>query len=246
MSFFGKLFNSEKKDTTYNGPKPFQSISEIEGGNQYKQNIMDRMAGRNVGFGSDYATKYANPIITNSRANFNDYVVPELTSELSLTGRRRGSGGFDQMRRAYGEQANQENDVFSRLQQRNEDQSRNEINAAYGQVDDYLKNEANMRNTRSDFDYQDNNRQVQEANQRRANQAAGYQNLVYSGADAAIALAGGGGGVGQRQPQQAQGYNSLFSSPNGSFRPSAPPSNYDYSNLVSRTNARNAQAGRIV
>lgn len=192
MSLLGKLFNSNKKDTSYNGPRPVQSLEEVGGGKEYKQTIMDRLMGRNVGFGEDYASVNSSPIVKNMRSQFTDYTMPELTSELSVTGRRRGSGGFDQVKRAYNDEANQEGDVFSRLQVRNEDQKRNEINDALGRVGDYASNEANLVSNRANFDYTDNARQAAEANARRANEASGLQALGRLGTSVALAPFTGG------------------------------------------------------
>jgi hypothetical protein len=67
MSFFGKLFNSNKKDQTYNGQRPLSTLTQATGGQDYYDRIRARMDGRGVGFGEGYATKYANPIIKNMR-----------------------------------------------------------------------------------------------------------------------------------------------------------------------------------
>jgi len=238
MSFLSKLFGSEKKDTTYNGPKPITTLNQVQGGPEYYQTILDRMYGRNVGFGDDYASKYSNPIIQNMRSQFTDYQLPELKSELSATGRRRGSGGFDQIRRAYNEQGLQEGDVYSRLQQRNEDQMRNEINDAMGRVGDFAKNEAGLFNNYVNFENANNNRQVAEATARRQAEAAGYQNLLFAGSDLMGSLYGGQGAF-KRQPVQSAGMNFQ------QYGASAPPAGYDLSGIASRNSSRNAQVGRI-
>lgn len=182
MSWFSKLFNSGKHDTTFHGSLT-QDLRDMPGGKEYYDTIMNRLQGRNVGFGPDYAEKYANPIINESRSNFTSYQIPELTSELSRTGRRRGSGGFDQIRRAYQEQGNNENAVFSQLQQRNEDQSRNEINDALARSGQFAQDEATTRDNSVKFQKQLNDDQVAQANARRANESAGLQNLVGAATD---------------------------------------------------------------
>ncbi len=239
MSIFSKLFNSEKKDTTYRGERPYQSLLESTGGKDYYQKILGRMNGQGVGFGDNYASKYANPIVNNLRNNFESYTMPELTSELSVTGRRRGTGGFDQVRRAYNEQALTEGDVFSRLQQRNEDAQREDINNAIEGVGDFNQRDANTKNNYANFEYADNNRQVTEANQRRANQATGYQNLLNAGGDIVSTYLGGGSGTFSRQAptvsQPLPNYSSYGQAPYG-----------DVSRVNSRVMQRNARAGRIL
>lgn len=242
MSILSKLFNSEKKDTTYRGTKPVSSLTQVKGGNEYYNTIQDRLAGRNVGFGDSYASTYANPIVKNMRANFEDYQMPELEAELSRTGRRKGSGGFTQIAQAYKEQGNQEGDIFSRLQQRNEDQMRNEINDALGRTGDFAQNEANLVDRLAAFDYGDHTRQVTEAAQRRANESAGMQNLVFAGADALMGMAGGVGGVGMRQAPQVN-YGGV------TYPVSTPPQGYALpmkSNTMARLATRYGQAGRVL
>lgn len=236
MSFLSKLFNSEKKDTTYSGPKPAASLLDVAGGKDYYNTILGRSQGRGVGFGDTYAQKYANPIIQNSRANFQDYTMPELNSELTATGRRRGSSGFQQIAQAQKEQGLAENDIFSRLQQRNEDQMRSEQSQAISQLGDFNRGDYNARNILANFENADNNRQVQEANQRRANEATGLQNLIYAGSDSISSMFGGGQGVGQRQAPQVASYGG--GNPNVGFGNSGNSYNQ-------RLLQRYAQAGRV-
>lgn len=185
MSWLSNLFKSGKRDTTYRGPQPTQSLTQVRGGPEYYQTITDRLQGRGVGFGPNYASKYANPIVQNLRNRFESYDIPALTSELSVTGRRRGSGGFDQIRRAYEEQGLTEGDVFSRLQQRDEDQQRNEINDALGRVGDFAANEANLRDKYVASQMADHDAQISRADAERERQGG----LVSRAGQAFISLA---------------------------------------------------------
>lgn len=196
MGFFSDLFGKkEKRDTTYTGARPVPSLSGVQGGPEYYNAISGRVRGEGVGFGPNYATQYSNPIIANMRNQFSSYQLPELQSELSRTGRRRGSGGFDQIRRAYQEQGLAEGDIFSRLQQRNEDQERNEINAALADLGAYAQNEAELQNRRVMFDYQDHGRQLQEADSRQAANSAAAQRMVGMAGAGLSGLMGGGAGM---------------------------------------------------
>ena len=227
MSIFSKLFGSSKKDFTYQGTKPVTSLSQVQGGPEYYKTITDRLAGRGVGFGDTYAEKYSNPIIQNSRNQFSSYQIPELMSELTVSGRRRGSGGFDQIRRAYQEQGLNENDIFSKLQMRNEDQMRNEINDALGRVGDYADNEANLVSKRAAFDYDDHSAQVGREQDRMSKEAQGYQNLLSAGADL---LSG--------QPPIPKPTQPITSINYSGYNPSAPGMNVGYGKSGKTMNQR--------
>lgn len=239
MSWLSKLFGSEKKDTSYTGPRPITTLSQVKGGPEYYQTIIDRMAGRGVGFGDSYASKYASPIVRNMRGYFTDYAVPELKSDLSATGRRRGSAGFSQLEQAYKNQGLAEGDVFSRLQQRNEDQMRNEINDAMGRVGQFAQNEAGLFNNYVNFEKAENDRQVSEAQARRDREAAGYQRLLVAGGQLAAAPFTGGASLAIPMGGAQDFYQ---------YRASTPPPGYDlsgFSSIPNRVSVRNAQAGRI-
>lgn len=179
MSWLSNLFGgNQKRDTSYNGPAPYGSLVDAQGGKEYLDAIRQRLAGQGVGYGEGYADRNSSPIIANMRNNFTSYQLPELKSELSATGRRRGSAGFDQMRRAYQEQGLNEGDVFARLQQQNDVQSRNEINQAYQDLGAFNQNDYNARNTASNFYYNQNRNEVGDAANQRAEGNAAFQRLV--------------------------------------------------------------------
>jgi len=189
MSFLSKLFGSSKRDTTYHGARPAYSLSEVQGGKEYYQNILDRLANRGTGYGDDYETT-ANPIIANLDNQFKSYDLPELKSELTLTGRREGSGGFDQIRRAYQENTLAKNDILARLVQRNREAKRDDRNNAFTSLGDYANNEADLRDRAVSFDYADHNRQVSEADTRRQREAFGNRNLLAAASDTLLGFAG--------------------------------------------------------
>lgn len=235
MSIFSKLFNSEKKDTTYNGTKPVTSLSQVQGGPEYYKKITDRSNGIGVGYGDNY-TSNANPQIAQLHNQYTGYQLPELKSELTATGRRAGSSGFQQISRSMSDQADKENAIMARLMQNEAEAKHNDVASAIGNVGNYAQNETGLVNTRANFDYNDNNRQVQEANQRRANEATGLQNMVYAGSDMISSLYGGGQGVGQRQAPQVASYGG--GNPNVGFGQSGNSYNQ-------RIQQRYAQAGRV-
>lgn len=224
-SFLSKLFNSSKRDTTYTGAQPYASLTQAQGGADSLAELKRRMAGVGVGYGSDYENQAANPIITNMRGLYNSRTMPELVSELSATGRRRGSGGFEQLRQSLQDQGNQEGDVYARAYQANQEQKRNEINQALSDTQDFARSDADLQNRAAQFSYADHMKQVNQENQRTANQATGMQNLVAAGADIFSQMAGGGSNIFSAQPKQTG--QMLFSGA-GSYPITAPPAGYNY------------------
>lgn len=241
MSLFSSLFKTTKTPT-YKGVTPYNELLDAPGGKEYYNTLLDRLAGRNVGFGDSYASKYANPIIQNSRQQFEDYQIPELTSELSATGRRRGSGGFDQIRRAYQEQGNTEGDVFSRLQQRNEDQSRQEINNALTGIGSFNQAEANTRLGAANFDknvYDSNTKAGQYDNEQ--NQAKA-QRIGQAAVQIGAAPFTGGASLGMgdfSNPFQQANPAANYVSPNAGYQ----SPNNPFTRMYRR--AQTAQTGRI-
>lgn len=229
MGLFDKLFNSKKRDTTYTGTQPIASLRDTQAGKEYYDKIARRSEGYDVGYGPGYASKYANPIIQRSRAEFQDYYLPELKSELVASGRYGGSGGFDQLRRAYNEQALTEGDIFSRLQQREEDARRQDIAAAIDAQGDVARADADLIGRKAAFDYGQYGNQLSREDQRLANQSAGYQRLVGGALDFAAPYAGGlVGRLAQRMPNYT---GQLMSYGGGLYPVSTAPRNYDYSNI---------------
>lgn len=222
MSFFGKLFNSDKKDTTYNGTKPVTSLSQVQGGPEYYNAILGRSRGQNVGYGDSY-TSNANPQMEQLRNQYTGYQLPALNSELTATGRRRGSSGFQQIARSQSDEADKENAIMAQLMQRNAEASHNDVTGAVGQLGNYASNEANLVGQRANFDYADNARQVSEANARRANEAQGLQQMGQAGVSLIAAPFTGGTSMGfgqfsnpfQQQVQARQPNYSYLNSPSG-------------------------------
>ncbi len=213
MSWISSLLGgNQKKSNSYEGPRPYGSLRDAEGGQQYLDTVRQRIAGQGVGYGEGYAQKNSSPIVANMRNNFNSYDIPELTSELSATGRRKGSAGFDQMRRAYQEQGLNEGDVFARLQQANDVASHDDISRAIEQLGAFNQNDYNARNTLANFEYNNNRDQVGNAANQRAEGNAAFQRLIGVGTSllpTSIPSFGGGSSVGVSQsyvpqlPQQS-------------------------------------------
>lgn len=181
MSLFSKLFGSTKKDTTYTGQKPYGSLLDAAGGQDYYNTIKSRMGGQNVGYSPDYVDKASNPVIARMRNQFSSYDLPELKSELTATGRRAGSSGFQQLAKAYENQGLNEEAAYAPIYQQAEEAKRQDINTATGQVGAFNTGDYNARNILSNFEYQNNKDQVAQEQARTAKEAQGYQQLGQAG-----------------------------------------------------------------
>lgn len=179
MSQLSQFFNpNQKKDTSYNGPRPYGSLLEAAGGTDYLKNINARLAGQGVGYGDEYANQASNPVIARMRGQFNTRDIPELQSQLSSTGRRRGSAGFDQISQAYNKQGLDEGAIYSGLYQQNEQQKRTEMNQALQDLGSFNQNEYNARNTLSNFEYSNTRNQVADASNQRAEGNAAFGRMI--------------------------------------------------------------------
>lgn len=191
-NIFSRLFNSQKKDYTYNGPRPVTSLSQVQGGPQYYQTILDRLAGRGVGYGSDYAS-LANPQIQQLHNQYTGYTLPKLKSELSATGRRAGSSGFQQIARSMSDQADKENAIIANLAQRNAEASHGDVNTALQNLGNYANNEANLVSNAANFEYGNIYApQVARDQQRMDNESVRLNRLGQAGVSLALAPFTGG------------------------------------------------------
>lgn len=242
MSILSKLFGSQKKDYTYNGPRPVSTLADVPGGKEYYQNITDRLAGRGVGYGADYVG-YANPEVTKSHDYFTSYQVPELKSELTASGRRGGSSGFQQLNKAYQEQGLNESAIVGRLAQRNAEASREDTNTALSGLGNYANNEVNLKNNAANFEYDKIYApQVNREQDRVQAEAKGYQGLLDRGLQAA-----GYGLSSYAAPAAAAGggFNDIFDSNTGAWKPTSPPSYYSGRGVSARLAARQGQYGGV-
>ena len=176
-NIISKLFggSSDKRDTTYNGPQPYAHLYDAPGGSDALAEFRRRLAGQGVGYGDAYATQVSNPIIKNMRSKYQSDVYPELTSELSATGRRRGSGGFAQLAKSLQGQSLEEGDVFANIYRENEQQKRREINDSLSGLERFGQNEVGVQGDYVDFQKKDNNAQLLREDARR--KARGEENM---------------------------------------------------------------------
>lgn len=215
MSWLSGLFGGDKKrDTTYTGTKPVTSLDAVSGGPEYYKAISERLQGQGVGYGDQYANQVSNPIIARMRNQFSSYDLPELQSQLSATGRRKSSGGFDQLRRAYSDQSLAEGDVYANLYRENEGVKRNEISDALGRMGAYAADNANLVGQRSQFDMGDYKNQLDQASQQRTEGNAAFGRLLGTAALGIQGVGGMGGVQGGGMPQfsPTDNYSNMYQS----------------------------------
>lgn len=192
-NFLSKLFggSSDKRDTTYNGPQPYAHLYDAPGGSDALAEFRRRLAGQGVGYGDAFATQASNPIIANMRAKYNSDVMPELVSELSATGRRRGSGGFAQLSKSLQGQALDEGDVFARAYMDNEQQKRSEINNALTGLERFGMNEVGVQGKYVDAQKADNEAQLRREDARRTARGGEIERALGFAQQAALMPLGG-------------------------------------------------------
>ena len=206
-SFLKRLFSSgQKRDTTFQGPRPKGSLQDTPIGADVNTLLRQRIAGENVGFGDDFAGRHSSPIIANLRNRFESREIPELQAELTRTGRRGGSGGFDQIKRARQEQGLVEGDVFANLSLQNELQKRNEIGQALSAGQQFAGTEAQLSDNVARFELGLHNDQLKREDARR--KFVDEQRL--KGIDTALTLTGQGFAGGN--PFQSSSNNILLRS----------------------------------
>lgn len=212
MSWLSNIFGGNKKrDTTYTGQKPATDLRQVGGGKEYYDAISGRLRGENVGYGDQYASQVSNPIILRMRNQFQGYDIPELQSQLTAQGRRKSSGGFDQLRRAYTDQSLAEGDVYANLYRENEGQKRTEINDALARMGAYAADNANLLGQRAAFDQGDYQNQLKIADSQRQEGNAAFGRLLGTAALGIQGIGGmGGGQIAQPQFSSTDFYSNMY------------------------------------
>lgn len=239
MSLLSGLFKTEKTPS-YNGIRPYAGLTDAAGGKNYYDTINARLAGNGVGYSSDYVDKATNPIIARMRNQFTSTDLPELKSELTATGRRAGSSGFQQLSKAYENQGLNEEAAYAPVYAASEEARRSDVNDALTKLGAFNTGDFNARNTAAGFD---NDLYKQETNNiqtdRAANNAKGA-NIIQGGVAAAgIPFTGGVSAAGVSPSVNYGGIQ---------YPTSQPPAGQQdyYKQLLARGVASTGQAGRVV
>jgi hypothetical protein len=199
MGLFSRLFSgSQKRDTTYQGPRPPQ-LTNFRLGRSVEDELLNRIAGRNVGFGEGFVDKTTSPLVRSSRARFNQTTLPQFQSQLSATGRRRATGGTGQLGQLLLNQSLAEGDIIGNAIRANELQKRNEIANALTQGQSFATTQANLGANAAAFEKGLHDDQINQENLRRANRDSAVGGLIGTAA-----------GIGSAFLPQSQGINSVL------------------------------------
>jgi len=237
MSLLSGLFKT-KKTPSYGGIQPYGTLMDAYGGKDYYNTILGRSQGNSKGYGDDYVDT-ANPQIAQLRNQYTGYDLPELKSELSATGRRAGSSGFQQIARSMSDQSDKENAIKARLAQNQSEAIYNDTNQGINDLGAFNTGDFNARKSLADFQqnqYRQESSNIQNDRSRNDQMA---QNI----GQGAVALAGvpftGGASL---YPSMADPYRSLVQS---RTTPQAPqPYQQPYGNYGNTGRIKNAQIGR--
>jgi hypothetical protein len=134
---------------------PLGSITGAAGGQELKDFLVRRLTGDvPVGFAPGFASRTASPLIRASRSRFETGTIPDLQSELSATGRRRGSGGFAQISAARQGQQAREDEIFGNLALLAEQQRRKELFDVAGRTQQMAGQDLAASQARANFEMQ--------------------------------------------------------------------------------------------
>ena len=188
MSWLSKIFNrsGEKRDTTYQGPKPVSTLTNTPGYKEAYPELVNRLAGKGVG----YSSSYTKAPIEASRNQFEGYSVPELKSSISAMG-LSGSPGAKHLTQAYQGQNAYESDLQTNLMREAEQQKRTEINNALTGLGQFGGAEAGQSNLSANFEYNDHNRLLGEEAVRRQSKDEYSKWALQQGMLAGSGIAGG-------------------------------------------------------
>jgi len=237
MSLISNLFKT-KKTPSYGGIQPYGTLLDAAGGKDYYDTILGRSKGNSQGYGENYVSN-ANPQIAESHNNYTGYQLPELKSELSLTGRRAGSSGFQQIARSMSDQSDKENSIKARLAQNQSEAIYNDTNNGINDLGAFNTGDFNARKSLADFQQNQYRQETSNIQNDRSRNDQMAQNI----GQGAVALAGvpftGGASL---YPSMADPYG--FKAAVQARTPAPQPYQQPYGNYGNASRIKNAQTGR--
>lgn len=237
MSLLKNLFKTQKTPS-YGGIQPYGTLMDAQGGSEYYQKILDRSNGIGGGYSSDYVDKASNPVIARMRNQFSSYDLPELKSELTATGRRAGSSGFQQLSKAYENQGLNEEAAYAPIYQQAEEAKRADTNTGISDLGAFNTGDYNARNTLAGFQQREYGQAVANTQNDNAANTSKAQNIGNFAVSAAgIPFTGGASALG----------SSPISYGGQTYATSQPPLNQQnyYQQMLGRGVATSGQKGRV-
>lgn len=250
MSLLSGLFSTQKTPT-YSGMTPYSSLMDAAGGKDYYNRILARSQGQGVGYSPDYVNQSTNPVIARMKGDFGSYQIPELKSELTATGRRAGSSGFQQLGQAYRNEGLDEAAAYAPIYQQAQEAARQDTNSGIQDLGSFNTGDYNARNTAAGFEKNtfdtsmsnlQKDRAANNAKGEKIGQAAvGAAAAPFTGG-ASLAFMGGGGSGG--------GYDaSTMSTPPAGYNFGYGPNGMQNWNPMQKqimSRSRAGQSGRVV
>ncbi len=184
--FFGG--NSKKQDTTYTGPQPIQSITELPMGKTLSDILMQRMQGQGVGYSPDFVDRTTSPVIAQRMARYNEYELPELTSAMSARGLQRSSLTGDLIRRQAGARERDIMDTLAQAYSQNEQEKQRQISEALGMGQSTLGMELGQRSNWQQSQYGDYLNQLAQRQAQQQSKQQGLNNMIATGSNIASYL----------------------------------------------------------
>ncbi len=181
----GKLFGKSRKTPSFAGTKPFTSLKEIEEGRLFSGELKRRVRGEGVGFDPRVISGATAPFAVARRRALKEQTIPLISAQASARGVGRSTIPVS---RIGLESSRAEQDISQRianLSLANEQQRRNEINAALSGLGGFTQAEAAQRGRRGEFEFREFTR-FEKARERKEDLARAGQGRMLALAAAAV------------------------------------------------------------
>ncbi len=148
------ILKKEKKEVPkFKGTTPFASLKDIpEIKEQFLPTLKERLAGRGVGFDEKELSAVTSPFAAERRAGLKEQTIPQISAQASARGLGRSTIPVNRIALASGAAERDIGSQIAQLRLANEQQKRNEINAALQSLGVFGTQEAATRAGKAGFD----------------------------------------------------------------------------------------------
>ena len=202
--WFLSIFKKKKK-SNLSPETQYPSMGQLGFTEPLAQFAKKRLAGEGVGFGDEFVSRSANPVIQSREARFREEELPFIGSQLSSRGLARSAGpnlATDVLTRASQSKERDINETLANLYQANELQKKRDITEGLGTAERFQNLEANLLTGRAGASERLQDKTVEQSNSYEKQDRAQFDKLgvlglsgVY-GAMPSISGTGGGFDVG--------------------------------------------------
>jgi len=213
MGLFGKLFNSEKRDTTPNIEK-FALPQETEAGGTLLPILRSRAGGTGVAFNPEELSMYGQPYAQAAMNYYRNQAMPAIDEQWSARGLGRSTMAGQANLQAQNELSDLIGTNWAELAKWNQALKQQGIQGALGGLQQFMGPEMQARQMNTQQKWQDYYNQLGIANQQKQNRAAGLMGMIQTGANLAslafppplLPVSKGMNALSTVQRQQQQGY----------------------------------------